>query len=212
MQNLKIKVCGMRDPANIMAVASLSPDFMGFIFYEKSKRYAAELLSPQILDYLPSNYKKVGVFVDATLEKILDAALSYNLDFVQLHGSESSNFCEIIKAENIGVFKSFSVDENFDFTITESYENAVDYFLFDTKTEAHGGSGKAFDWEILKKYNQKLPFLLAGGLSLENIEKVFELTDLNILGVDVNSKFEIEPGLKDTGMLNTLFEKIRKNV
>ncbi|MDP5139371.1 MAG: phosphoribosylanthranilate isomerase, partial [Spirosomaceae bacterium] len=186
------------------------------------------------LESLPKSIKKIGVFVNATLEEIMNiyplstsdpltvsplttatnmsvgtltTDVNYPLDGVQLHGNESPELCLQLKEQNLVVFKAFSVDENFDFAVTEPYKKVVDYFLFDTKaTGGHGGHGVAFDWKILDKYDNEIPFLLAGGVSLENIEEVKKLTHLNIYGIDVNSKFEIEPGLKDLEKLRKLQE------
>ncbi len=206
MHKFKIKVCGMRETSNISDLAELMPDFMGFIFYEKSKRFVTNDL---ILSEINPNIKKVGVFVNQGIDEILTKVNTYYLDFVQLHGNESPELCEELKSKNIGVIKVFLIDADFDFNETKKYENFVDYFLFDTKGDGYGGHGTTFDWSLLKKYNQKVGFLLAGGISTENIQELLELEDLNIIGIDVNSKFEIKPALKDIEKLKELFEKIK---
>ncbi|MCP9769163.1 phosphoribosylanthranilate isomerase [Lacihabitans sp. LS3-19] len=205
---LKIKVCGMRANQNILELAELRPDFMGLIFYEKSPRFVENGGDLEFIKNL--NLKKVGVFVNADIEEIKQKIEEYKLDYVQLHGHESPDFCKQLQKLGVGIFKAFSVDSAFDFEKTEAFEKAVDYFLFDTKGDGYGGHGKSFDWTLLKKYNQKVPFLLAGGVSLDNLDAVLELKDLNLAGVDVNSKFETSPGLKDISALKILFEKIRK--
>lgn len=204
---MKLKICGLKHPENIAAVAELKPDFMGFIFYDKSPRNVRNQLDRKVLESLPKSIKKIGVFVNATFEEITKQATDYQLNGIQLHGNESPELCLQLKEPNLVVFKAFSVDENFDFSVTEPYKKVVDYFLFDTKaTGGHGGHGVAFDWKILDKYDNEIPFLLAGGVSLDNIEEVKKLTHLNIYGIDVNSKFEIEPGLKDLEKLRKLQE------
>lgn len=206
---MKLKICGMRSAENIQAVAELSPDFMGFIFYEKSPRSVINALDKETLESLPKSIKKIGVFVNASYEEIKKQLAEYQLDGVQLHGSESPELCLQIKQEDIFVFKAFSVDEHFDFDTTTPYKNTVDYFLFDTKGKTgYGGHGVAFDWNILEQYDNEIPFLLAGGVGLENIDEVKKRTHLNLLGIDVNSRFEIEPALKDVAKLKLLKEAI----
>jgi phosphoribosylanthranilate isomerase len=205
---LKIKVCGMRESQNMLELAELQPDFMGLIFYEKSPRFVENEANLEFIKNLI--LKKVGVFVNTGIEEIHYKIEAYNLDYVQLHGNESPDFCKQLRKLGVGIFKAFSIDNLFDFGKTEAFEENVDYFLFDTKGDGYGGHGKSFDWKLLKKYNQKVPFLLAGGVSLDNIDAVLELKDLNLAGVDINSKFETSPGLKDILELKKLFEKIRK--
>lgn len=199
----------MRENQNILDLAALKPDFMGFIFYNKSPRNVLIFKNSKEILNLPKTIKKTGVFVDETFENILEYVSEFNLDFVQLHGSESPDFCQKIKSKGIGVIKAFGIDKTFSFKQTVKYEKSVDFFLFDTKGKEHGGNGFKFDWSILKNYNQKIPFLLAGGIAIENIEDLIELKELNIAGLDVNSKFEIIPGLKDISNLKLLFQKIR---
>ena len=198
----------MRESQNILDLAELQPDFMGLIFYDKSPRFVDNGGDIKFIKNL--DLKKVGVFVNASFEDIKSKIKEYKLDFVQLHGNESPEFCKQLQKLGVGIFKAFSVDSTFDFGKTEAFEDKVDYFLFDTKGDGYGGHGKSFDWTLLKKYNQKVPFLLAGGVSLDNLDAVLELKDLNLAGVDVNSKFETSPGLKDISALKILFEKIRK--
>ncbi|MCB0454387.1 MAG: phosphoribosylanthranilate isomerase [Aequorivita sp.] len=196
---------------NIAEVAELEPDYLGFIFYEKSPRFFdGEITS------LPSGTKKVGVFVDTSLKEIIEKIEKYDLDVVQLHGDESVNFCnqlkakcqaELVEAQSIEkpvlsaveVWKVFSIKDEFDFEILKPYEDVVDKFLFDTKGKEKGGNGYAFNWEILKKYPSKKPFILSGGIGLEKVDSLKKIlkTDLPFHAIDVNSKFEIEPGLKN---------------
>ena len=194
-----LKICGMKFPENILEVSQLLPDYLGFIFYKKSKRY----FDGQIPE-LPKSIKKVGVFVDESLEEIQIKIEKYNLDLVQLHGQESPEFCEKLYQKNqIEIIKVFSVDDDFDFEILKKYEQVCDYFLFDTKGKLHGGNGFTFDWKILKKYTSTKPFFLSGGIGLEEIEQL-KLLNLPLFAIDVNSKVEIEPGFKDIDLLKKI--------
>ncbi|MCF8324183.1 MAG: phosphoribosylanthranilate isomerase [Leadbetterella sp.] len=207
---LKIKVCGMRDSQNILALAELQPDFMGFIFYEKSARFTGDILDKKTLKSLPKNIKKTGVFVNEKFEILLKTCKEFNLDFVQLHGNETIGLCEKLKSEGLKIIKVFSIDNSFDFAETTPFETFIDYFLFDTKADGgYGGHGKTFDWQILDNYTGEKPFLLAGGISLENLEDLKKIRNMNFAGIDVNSKFEISPANKNIEALKELFEKIR---
>ncbi|WP_108801523.1 phosphoribosylanthranilate isomerase [Aquimarina sp. Aq107] len=208
---MKLKVCGMKYQENIEAVAALQPDYLGFIFYEKSPRNFDAII-PQI----PDTIKKTGVFVDEEINSILEKSNKYNFNAVQLHGNESSEFCKELriklnsstKPNRVEIFKVFSIKDQFDFEELKPYEGIVDYFLFDTKGKEKGGNGYKFDWSVLNNYNSSTPFILSGGIGLqeiENVKKILE-TDLPIYGIDINSKFEIEPGLKN---INDL-EKFKK--
>ena len=192
----------MKFSENILETAQLQPDFMGFIFYEKSPRLYSEEAIPEI-----NAVKKVGVFVNASEGEIIAKTTKYGLDLVQLHGNESADFCKNLKViflENkleIEIIKAFSVDENFDFGALKIYEENTHYFLFDTKGKLYGGNGTVFNWQILKNYNLKKPYFLSGGIGISEINqlKIFLKTPESkyCFAIDVNSKFETEPGLKD---------------
>lgn len=200
---MKIKVCGMKFPENIEELVMLQPDFLGFIFYKKSPRFVAEELNEsQLLNI--RNIKKVGVFVNEDLASIIEKVSKYKLDFVQLHGAEIPEFCRELKEKRINIIKAFGVDEDFEFSGLNAYKPFCDYFLFDTKTKAHGGSGKTFNWQVLEKYDNEIPFFLSGGIGVEELEKIDDLK-LNIFGLDVNSRFESKPGVKDIEKLKKLF-------
>ncbi|MBS1503295.1 MAG: phosphoribosylanthranilate isomerase [Bacteroidetes bacterium] len=199
---MKIKVCGMKYPGNISAVAALQPDYMGFIFYSQSPRFVAEL------DVMEIPAFKTGVFVNENIGKVKKLTGKYQLDAIQLHGNESPDYCEVFK-DKVIVIKAFGVDETFDFGTLEPYAGKVDYFLFDTKTSKHGGSGQIFDWSLLDRYKLDVPFFLSGGLSPENIAEVQSINHPQFYGVDLNSKFEIEPGLKDIDKLRKAFDILR---
>jgi len=202
----QIKICGMRDSDNIKEVLKLSPDYLGFIFYPKSPRYVSEYPA---IDF-PSSVKKVGVFVNASEREIREKIISFGLDVLQLHGDESPELCHILKQSGAEIIKVFRVDENFDFELPRKYEDFVDYFLFDTATKEYGGSGKKFDWRLLKDYNNFRPIFLSGGIGPDDAASIFEIEGLNIKAIDINSCFEIEPALKDIEKLKNFILAIRK--
>lgn len=205
---------------NTLEVATLDPDYLGFIFWEPSKRYFEGTI-PR----LPASIKKVGVFVDAPLEAILKKVDTYDLQAVQLHGNESPEFCNDLKTINndpskaleessIEIIKVFSIKDDFDFSILTPFENVCDYFLFDTKGKLPGGNGFTFSWEVLKNYPSTKPYFLSGGIGLDEIEKIREFQprpeSKYCHAIDVNSKFESEPGLKDIKKLKE-FKEVLSN-
>ncbi|MBB6610177.1 phosphoribosylanthranilate isomerase [Pontibacter sp. Tf4] len=198
----------MRDPENLKQIAALQPDYLGFIFYKGSKRFCKETIAPEQLAELPATIKKVGVFVDETTETIVNTARNYNLDVIQLHGHESPRQCQEIKDAGLDVIKAFSVDDRFVFENTLLYERSCDYYLFDTKGEAHGGNGIPFDWELMKNYLSPKPYFLSGGLNLENIKHLDKVRP-KPFAIDVNSGFELEPGLKDVEKVKLLLEQLK---
>jgi len=204
---MKIKVCGMRSLENIDELMRLKPDYMGLIFYAKSPRYVGDLQMTD-LHNIPDNVIKTGVFVNEDIAVINSLINQLGLGAVQLHGSESPGICHQLRSKAI-VIKAFGVDQNFDFEHLTNYADSVDYFLFDTKTDAHGGSGQIFNWQVLTNYKLDVPFFLSGGLSLENIENIKHIKHPDFYGVDLNSRFEIEPGLKDIDKLREAFNLLR---
>jgi phosphoribosylanthranilate isomerase len=207
---MKIKICGLKDPENISAVVALNPDYMGFIFYGDSPRFVGDL-SLDALELIPSHINKTAVFVNENANTISSIIDQYDFDFVQLHGNETPAFCKSLRDKAI-VIKAFGIDNDFDFKQLDKYKNKVDLFLFDTKTKTHGGSGIAFDWNMLDKYEMEIPFFLSGGLSLENIEAVKSIYHPQFYGVDLNSKFELSPGIKDMKKLKKAFDIIKQNI
>jgi len=206
---MKIKVCGMRDADNIKAVAALNPDYLGFIFYDKSPRFVGNLPAEALAD-IPSTINKVAVFVNESLENISTLVDKYNFDFIQLHGDETPDFCKAPRNEAI-VIKAFGINSGFDFKQLNKYKNKVDLFLFDAKTESRGGSGQTFDWNILDKYDLEVPFFVSGGLGPDNIEVALKIDQPKFYGVDLNSKFEISPALKDIDKLEKVFSIIKQS-
>ena len=194
--NMKLKVCGLKDAANINDVMNLNVDYIGFIFYKNSPRYFKDALTFDEVRKIPKHIKKVGVFVNEDLYKIFNAIAHYDLDVVQLHGNETVNQCVELKPY-VQVIKAFGIHPNFDFDLLDQYKNSVDYFLFDTASSDHGGSGKTFDHTLLQNYKLQIPFFLSGGISLENLEEVRNFYHPKLIGYDINSKFETEPGIKN---------------
>jgi len=192
----------MRDAQNIRDIESLGVDWIGMIFWPKSKRYVAEVPS-----YLPGHLKKVGVFVDSTLDDILQHISDYQLDIIQLHGQESPDFAKALKPHTI--IKAFNIEKADDLLQTEKYEGIADYFLFDTKGKMVGGNGQKFDWSVLTAYQGKTPFLLSGGIGPEDVESVKSFHHPRCIGIDLNSRFESEPGFKDINQLKTFINNIR---
>lgn len=204
---MKIKICGLKHPENINAIAGLVPDYMGFICYAPSPRYATGLQT-KTLDGLPETIFKTAVFVNEDPETITKLLDTYNFDAIQLHGNEDAKFCDMFR-ERVTVIKAFGVDKDFVFDRLNEFEDSVDYFLFDTRTNKHGGSGISFDWSLLENYKLDIPFFLSGGLSLDNLDEVKLIGHPQFYGVDLNSRFEIEPGLKDMDKLKKAFDIIR---
>ncbi len=206
MKNMKIKVCGMKYPENMKELLNLQPDYMGFIFYSQSQRnFTGEL--PEICF---GKTKKTGVFVNADLDKVLDIARRYKLDVIQLHGSESPVFCNEIRSKGYEVIKAFAVDENFNFQRCSFYDEYVDLFLFDAKGKLPGGNGVVFNWDKLQEYYLDKPFLLSGGIGMHALEAIQKFSHPQFYGVDVNSGFELEPGLKNIDELRVFIEKIKE--
>lgn len=207
MLKFKVKICGMTQANNIASVAELQPDYLGFIFYPKSPRYISEI-SRELIKYVPSSIKTTGVFVDEDLEVVRQIIAKNNLKAVQLHGSEDVAFCKAVKSTGVEVIKAFGIDENFDFAKLNAYENEIDFYLFDTQTVTHGGSGKAFDWKLLANYKLNKPYFLSGGLAIQHLDEIKCIIDERLYAIDVNSKFELEPGLKDTKKLKKFFDTL----
>jgi len=216
---MKLKVCGMKFSKNIETVAQLQPDYLGFIFYKKSPRHFKGKM-PE----LSGDIKKVGVFVNSKLTRILNKALKYTLDAIQLHGEEDVVFCKKLKQslhdiqgqerENtpVEIIKVFSVGDSFDFSVLSDFEESCDYFLFDTKGNKKGGNGIAFDWKLLENYPSKKPYFLSGGIGMNEVNDLQEFFQKDVsklcYAIDVNSKFETKPGWKDAVNL----EEIKKSI
>jgi phosphoribosylanthranilate isomerase len=212
---MKVKVCGMKYSENMSRVATLRPDYMGFIFWEPSKRYFKGTIPK-----LPKNIKKVGVFVDASHEEILRKINLHKLRVIQLHGKEDADYCQQLRVAvaamdtKISIIKVFSIKNKFNFDLLKEFESVCDYFLFDTKGELPGGNGYVFNWEVLKGYSSRTPYFLSGGIGLKETDKLIKFLGSTASefchAIDVNSKFETAPGEKNTEMLATFIQTIRQ--
>jgi phosphoribosylanthranilate isomerase len=207
IKNLKIKVCGMKFTQNRKDVEKLPIDFLGFIFYPKSKRFVGENTDPGLFNAAKT---KVGVFVDENAFEILGLTKNFGFEYVQLHGKENPKTCQLLKNQGLKVIKAFNLSESFKFEKLKEFETAVDYFLFDTKTDLPGGSGKKFNWEILEKYTGNIPFFLSGGIGPDDAGKIKKLEHPQLFGIDLNSGFEDEPGLKNIEKLREFIDKIKQ--
>lgn len=210
MLKIQIKVCGMKFPENIKEVDQLSPDFLGFIFYEKSVRY----FEGEIPEIHP-DIKKVGVFVNASLEEIREKSKRYALNFIQLHGDETPEFCAMIENKvRVKVIKAFALDIHFDFRILDTYQASCSYFLFDTKGPHFGGNGTVFDWNILERYALNKKYFLSGGIGLETTENLSDFFEKDYsekcIALDLNSRFEDSPGLKNSNKLKEFIELLKQ--
>ncbi len=202
MKSLLVKVCSINREKNLFKISQLDVDMIGLNFYLDSKRYINN-----ISININSNINRVGVFVDPTEAELNQYISDAKLDYLQLHGSESPEFCKAMSSK-CSIIKAFGVDADFDFSMTSDYE-FVDYFLFDTKTILHGGSGKKFNWQKLKEYKGETPFLLAGGIGPEDADKLLEIDHPKFAGVDINSRFEIEPGIKHVGNVDEFIKRLK---
>ena len=200
----------MKYPDNIREVSSLHPDFMGFIFYPNSPRYVGQLDAGSLTS-LPTSIKKTGVFVNENLENILTAISKYNLDAVQLHGADNRKLCRKIRQEaKTMVIKVFPIMDASNFRVTGDYEAVADYFLFDTKTDLYGGSGQKFNWNILQEYTGNKSFLLSGGIGADDVKALRAIEHPLLAGVDLNSKFELKPGLKNVALLKQFIDELKR--
>jgi phosphoribosylanthranilate isomerase len=204
---MKIKVCGMRERDNIEAVMAYKPDYLGFIFYPPSPRYAGESDAAYVQS-LPG-VQTTGVFVDAGLGEIEAHVSRFGLRAVQLHGQESPALCDALRAGGLEVIKVFSVGEAFDFRLPGAYEGHADLFLFDTLGKQPGGNGQRFRWELLETYPLATPYLLSGGIGPEHAALLSRLRLPGMVGVDINSRFELRPGEKDPALAGAFIAHLR---
>ena len=201
---LQVKVCGMRESDNIKEIEKLPISFMGFIFHEPSPRYVSRIPS-----YLPQTMKRVGVFVNSTATSIKEIAEQYKLDYIQLHGDESPDFCTQLYSEGFQLIKAFRIKSENDLELISAYEKSCDFFLFDAPTDKYGGSGQTFDWKLLSSYSGSKPFLLSGGIGIDTIESLLLFKHPQLMGYDLNSKFETYPGHKEYNLLQTFINRMK---
>lgn len=202
---LNIKVCGMKKISNILDIETLIPNYIGFIFYSQSIRFIGNnFIIPNL-----KKCKKVGVFVNDIINNVLHKSIINKLDFVQLHGNESPNYCYNIMNKGIKIIKSFGINEEFNFNKIKPFKDICSYFLFDNKTIYYGGSGKKFNWNKINEYNIEIPFFISGGISINDIQDILAISHPQFLGIDINSHFETEPGIKDFNKVKNFIQKIR---
>ena len=206
---LKIKICGMREKANIEALVQLPIDYIGFIFYPQSPRFVGERIEPSVISAIPKRIKKVGVFVNATIHEVLCKAEENALDCLQLHGSETPDYCNALKEKGFTIIKAFKAEPELLTCETANYRYACDYLLFDTPTPKHGGSGNKFDWQMLKQQKLSLPFFLSGGIAPGDEDSINTLDMKGLYAIDINSRFEIEPGLKNIDLIKNFISQIK---
>ncbi len=207
---MKIKVCGLNSLENIKALPLADIDLLGFIFYPKSSRRVTFIPDDKFMQ-TTSNHIRTGVFVNAPFSFINRNVDAYGLGAVQLHGDETPEACQDFQNQNLRVIKAFSVSQEFDFRVLKAYESKVDYFLFDTPTKHYGGSGRQFDWSVLNRYQGKTPFFLSGGIGTGDAPRLKAFRHDNFSGIDLNSRFETQPGLKDVAKLQAFLKTLKSN-
>lgn len=196
----------MGDTVRMHQLATLPVDMLGFIFYPKSPRYVVGKINPVEIAKLPKHIERVGVFVNAEIDEIHEKAESYFLTAIQLHGNESPELCHELKAEGYTILKAFNITKENNY---ESYAPHCDYFLFDTPSTQHGGTGQKFDWTLLENYKGTTPFLLSGGIGPDDAEALKQIDHPQFAGIDINSKFEMEPGVKDMSLIGKFMDEIK---
>lgn len=201
-----IKVCGLNNRDNIFAISKMDVNLMGFIFYKESPRYFNNALSFDEVRQIPKQIKKVGVFVNESIYNVLNTIAHFDLDFVQLHGEESFNYCRELMPY-VKVIKTISVKDKNSILEIHNYSSICNYLLFDTTSPNHGGTGQSFNWRLLEDNEINIPFFISGGVSLENFSEIKKLNLKHLIGIDVNSKFEITPGLKDLNKIQQLLNE-----
>ncbi len=197
----------MKYPDNIQAIQQSKADFMGFIFFTESPRYVEEKLSASLIN--KSDCKNVGVFVNASVKEITTLVEKYDLDYVQLHGDESLNFVKELFKKDIKIIKAVRIHTAFDWSSIRPFAAFVHYFLLDTQGKSYGGNGYKFDWTELKNYKETIPFFLSGGIGPNDVKRIKALEIPQLEAIDINSKFETEPGLKNEELVSTMINEIR---
>jgi phosphoribosylanthranilate isomerase len=204
---MKVKVCGIKNQINLEGISTLPIDMIGLNFYSKSSRFVDQYLNT---DGCPDHISKIGVFVNHDIEDLKRLIKKYKLDYIQLHGNESPEYVNQL-TPNFKVIKAISIENKSDFQETAKYDNCS-YFLFDTRTHLFGGSGNKFNWSFLNAYEGETPFLLAGGIGPNDYRRILDIDHHSFDGIDINSKFEIEPGIKDVNLIKAFLKKINKQI
>ena len=202
-----VKICGISNHHFLQKTTDMNFDLAGFIFYPESPRYVGNKVTANDMKMLPEHVKKVGVFVNSELSAVIDIANNYSLDYIQLHGNESPEYTKQL-SDKIDVIKAFRIGIGFDFELTKQYKNHCSYFLFDTYGEQYGGTGLQFDWNLLADYTSNIPFILSGGIGPGDAEKIGQFNHPMFTGIDINSRFEISPGIKTIPMIRNFLKKL----
>jgi phosphoribosylanthranilate isomerase len=206
---VKIKVCGMRDRLNTKEIAGVGPDFIGFVFYPGSPRYVSAETFNSFAGEIHSGIGKVGVFVNEDIDRVVQVAENFGLSVVQLHGFETPAYCKQLKSTGLSIIKAFNIDRHLDTESLKKYMDSCDYFLFDTKTDKPGGSGRKFRWDSLNGYVLDKPFFLSGGIGPDDAGKIKTIENRGFFAVDINSRFETAPGIKNVAMVKDFINKIK---
>lgn len=206
---LKVKVCGITDPDNAKAVAETGIDFAGFIFYPGSKRYVGNIPDNRLFENIPERVAKIGVFVNEDPARVIKISHSSGIEMVQLHGDETLKYCHSLRSGGLKVIKAFRIDNKTDFQLINTYSDVCEYFLFDSGTGRQGGSGIKFNWQILNEVNFSKPFFLSGGIGPEDADHIKRINCKMLFAVDINSRFEVRPGFKDTDKVKLFTDQIR---
>jgi len=206
---MQVKICGLKYPKNLLEVASLEPDFIGFIFYEKSKRFISRNVGYREISGIPKSVKKVGVFVNEHMEVLEMMARLYQLDYIQLHGDEGPSYCKELSEKGFKLIKAFGIESEVDNEFLKPYVPFCEYFLFDTKGMLRGGNGIKFNWSILDTYQLETPFILSGGIDLDDINAIQSISHDRLVAVDINSRFEKNPGLKNIQELKIFLKEVQ---
>ncbi len=206
---MKLKVCGLTNEKNIQEIIkNAHPDYLGFLFYPNSSRYVIGRLEPDDISNISGNIQKTGIFVNSPTNWVMKQAEKYNLSALQLHGEESPAYCEKLKSEGFEIIKVFKIKDEMDFLRMSSYLSVADSFLFDTAGKFRGGNGIKFNWNILKSYKHDMPYFLSGGIRPEDANPINTIQDPRLIGIDINSGFEIQPGIKDPAKVQSFKNKI----
>lgn len=201
----------MTDPANVAEIVKAKPDFIGFIFFPDSPRFVGKEPDSILFSSVPKSIKKVGVFINEDNQIIIKQAIRFGLNVIQLHGNESAKACSELKSSGLGIIKVFNIGERFDFGSLLKYKSVCDYFLFDTRGDKHGGSGNKFNWKILEEYTVEKSFFLSGGIGEDDTGVIKSLGNKGLFAVDINSRFETSPGIKDYVKIKTFIDKIKES-
>lgn len=205
--SVRLKVCGLKDVANVQRIADMQPDYLGFIFYDKSPRYVGEDFAIKLSNYAGET---VGVFVNDTRDRILQQLATIDSHTAQLHGHESPDLGLELRDAGVRVIKAIPIGDKLELSEIRKFRHAVDYFLFDTKGKLFGGNAVRFDWTLLHAYDLDVPFFVSGGITVESLDELGQIANPRLHAVDMNSGIELSPGVKNPELTKMAKEKINK--